>query len=136
MNVLVIDREMFLAELVKLALEAEGHACFTATSVNEASEILRSLSIDFVALDLDATGGDPLGWLDDAMLEHPELYGHVSILTDRLLEGDDAVRALTCGAHVIQKPFTLQQVREAVSAMVPVGGKATESRARGPLMET
>ena len=39
MKVLIIDHEMFLAELVKLALEADGHACFTAAGVDEASAI-------------------------------------------------------------------------------------------------
>jgi len=136
MKVLVIDHEMFLAELVKLALEADGHACFTAASIDGASEILRSVRIDLVTLDLDANGGSPLAWLDDAVLAHPEFHGCVFILTDRLLEHDEAVRVRACGARVIQKPFTLNQMRETVRMMMPVGGRATDPRPRGPLVET
>lgn len=136
MKVLVIDHEMFLAELVKLALEADGHACFTAASIDEASEILRSARIDLVTLDLDANGGSPLVWLGDAMLAHPEFQGRVFILTDRLLEHDEAVRVQACGARVIRKPFTLHQMRETVRMMMPVDGRAADARPRGPLVET
>jgi DNA-binding response OmpR family regulator len=136
MKVLVIDHEMFLAELVKLALEADGHACFTAASIDEASEILRSVRIDLVTLDLDANGGSPLAWLDDAVLAHPEFHGRVFILTDRLLEHDEALRVQACGARVIQKPFTLHQMRETVRMMMPVGGRASDPRPRRPVIAT
>ena len=136
MRVLVIDHQAFLAELVKLALEADGHACFTAASVEEASEILRFARIDLVTLDPDANGGNPLVWLDDAVLAHPEFHGRVFILTDRLLEHDEAVRVRACGARVIQKPFTLHQMRETIRMMMPVGGMASDPRPRRPVIAT
>ena len=136
MKVLVIEREMFLAELVKLALEADGHACFTAASIDEASEVLRSVRIDLVTLDLDASGDNPLLWLDDAVLAHPEFHGRVFVLTDRLLEHDEALRVRACGARVIQKPFTLHQMLETVRMMAPAGRSATDQRPRGPVIST
>jgi len=136
MRVLVIDRKAFLAELVKLALEAEGHTCFTAAGVDEASEILRSVRIDLVTLDLEAHGGNRLAWLGDAVLAHPELHGRVFILIDRPLDHDETARVQACGARVIGKPFTLHQVRETVRTMTPAGGRATDPRPRGPVVET
>lgn len=136
MNVLVIDRERFLAELVKLALEAEGHACFTARSVNEASEFLSSGRIDLVAVDLDSSSDNPLAWLDDALFTHSEFHGRIFILTDRLLDHYEAARARACCARVVQKPFTLHQMLETVRMMVPLGRGPVDTRPRGPVVET
>ena len=136
MKVLVIDRETFLAELVKLALEADGHACRTAAGIDEASEILRSVRIDLVTLDLEAGGDNPVVWLAEAVLAHPDLHGRFLVLAGRLLEQDESARVLASGARVIRKPFTLHQVRETVRMMVPTGGRATETRPLGPVMET
>jgi DNA-binding response OmpR family regulator len=136
MTVLVVDHETFLAELVKLALEADGHACFTATSIDEASEILRSVHIDLVTLDLVMDGRDPLDWLEEILVGHPELAGRVFVLTGRLLEHAEAVRVQASGARVIQKPFTLHQLRETVRMMTPVVGRKSDPRPRGPVIET
>jgi DNA-binding response OmpR family regulator len=136
MKVLVIDHETFLAELVKLALEADGHACFTSASLDEASEIIRSLPIDLVTLDLVVAGRDPLAWLEDVLVAHPALHGRVFILTARLLEHTEAARVRATGARVIQKPFTLHQLRETVRLLTPVGGRRPDPRPRGPEIET
>lgn len=136
MKVLVIDRETFLAELVRLALEADGHACFTAANIDEASEILRSVRIDLVSLDLESDGRNPLGWLADAVLARPELHGRILVLADRLPEHDEATQIQACGASIIRKPFTLHQIRESVRKLTPTTARPTESRSRGPEIET
>ncbi len=136
MKVLVVDHKTFLAELVKLALEADGHVCFAATGVVEASEILRSLRIDVVVLDLVIDGHNPLLWIEQTILADPELHGRVFVLADRQLEHDEAVRVQACGARVIRKPFTLHQMRETVRMMIPVERKGPDPRPRGPVIET
>jgi DNA-binding response OmpR family regulator len=136
MKVLVVDHKTFLAELVKLALEADGHVCFAATGVDEATEILRSVRMDVVVLDFVMDGSNPLLFIEESILGDPGLQGRVFILTHRQLEHDEAARVRACGAHVIQKPFTLHQMREAVRKMIPVGGKASDPRPRGPFVET
>src|SRR5258705_9682544 len=119
MKVLVVDHQTFLAELVKLALEADGHVCFAATGVDEATEILRSLRMDVIVLDLVTDGGNSLLWIEESIPGDPELHGRAFILTDRQLEQDDAARVRACGARLIQKPFTLHQMREAVRKIMP-----------------
>ena len=136
MKVLVIDHETFLAELVRLALEADGHACFTAASIDEAKEIMRSVRIDLVTLDLVVAGRDPLAWLEEVVVARPELHGRVFILTGRLLEQSEAVRVRASGARVIQKPFTLHQLRETVRMLTPMGGRRSDPRPRSPEIET
>ena len=135
MKVLIVDDEPFLGELVKLALEADGHDCFAVAGLDEASEILRSVPIDLVSLDLVANGRHPLVWLEETTLAYPELRGRAFVLTDRALELDEAARLLASGARVIEKPFTLNQMREAVSTMGSVTARPFSSGPRGPELE-
>jgi DNA-binding response OmpR family regulator len=136
MRVLIVDHKTFLAELVKLALEADGHMCFAATGVAQASEILSSARMDIVVLDLVIDGHNPLNWIEETILGNSELHGRVFVLADRQLEHDEAARLQACGARVIRKPFTLHQMRETVRKIVPVEPTPTGPRPRGPQLET
>jgi DNA-binding response OmpR family regulator len=136
MKVLVVDQEIFLAELVKLALEADGHACFTAAGTAEASGILSSVRIDLLTIDLDEHEGDTLDWLEDVVLAYPGLHGHVYVLSGRLLDQAEVSRLQACGARVVRKPFTLHQLRETVRMMTPAEGRASDPRPRGTVLET
>jgi DNA-binding response OmpR family regulator len=62
MNVLIIDSEAFLAELVCLALEADGHFGVVVASVDEASAMLLAVRVELLLLDLGSAGNDPLSW--------------------------------------------------------------------------
>ena len=136
MKVLVFDHETFLAELIKLALEADGNACYTAATVPAAGELLRSIRFDLVVVDLATDEHESLVWLEEAVLGHPELHGHAFAFAGGALEPDEARRVRACGAKLIQKPFTLHQLRDAVRTMAPVVGKRTDVHARGPAIET
>jgi DNA-binding response OmpR family regulator len=135
MKVLIVDREAFLAELVKLALEADGHAGFAVSGLDEASEVLRSVRIDLITLDLAADSKKPLRWLEETILAHGELHGRVFVLTDRTLKLDEAESLLACGARVIQKPFTLHQMRETVRTIGPPVVRPSDPPPRGPVIE-
>jgi two-component system OmpR family response regulator len=135
MKVLIVDDEPFLGELVKLALEADGHDCIAVVGLDEASELLRAVRIDLVSLDLAADGRRPLRWLEETTLAYPDLHGRAFILTDRALELDEATRLVACGARVIEKPFTLNQMREAVRTMASVTGRPPGPSPRGPSLE-
>jgi len=135
MRVLVVDEDAFLGELVKLALEAEGHTCFAVAGAEQATEILRTVAVDLVTLDLMFDPSSALRWLEGTVLAHPELHDRIFVLSDRALTPDEASHLLTCGARVIQKPFTLDQVRETVGAIVPAGASGTGREARGPILE-
>jgi two-component system OmpR family response regulator len=131
-RVLVVDDEAFLAELVRLALEADGHECYTALSIEAAAEIIASIAVDLLALDLVLGGRNPIAWLEQTVLAHPRLNGRIFILAGRLLTHEEVLRVRACGARVIQKPFTLHQLRETVSMMKPAKPKPPESERGGP----
>lgn len=136
MKVLVFDRETFLAELLKLALEADGNACFSAASVPAANEILRSIPFDLVVVDLATDEQESLDWLEEAILEYPELRGHAFAFAGGAMQPDDARRVWACGAKLIQKPFTLHQLRDAVRTIAPVVGGRAGAYPRGSAIET
>ncbi len=136
MKVLVFDHDAFLAELIKLALEADGNACFTVGNVPAADEMLCSIRFDLVVVDLASDEQESLVWLEEAVLGHPELDGHAFAFAGGALEPDEARRVRECGAKLIKKPFTLHQLRDAVRTMAPVIGKRADVHARGPAIET
>ena len=115
MRVLVVDDETFLAELVKLALEADGHVCYAADSIQDASEVARSVRLDLVALDLVSGGEDPIGWIENTVLEFPQLHGRIVVLTARELVDGELLRLTGCGVRVMPKPFTLHGLRRLVT---------------------
>ena len=117
MQVLVVDDQSFLAELVKLALEADGHGCLTVQTLEQADEVFRTVRIDLLAMDLVEAGRPPLEWLEALTLGRPELHGRVFVLTGRPLAEEETLRASRCGARVLPKPFTLHGLREAVTAL-------------------
>lgn len=131
MRVLVVDDEAFLAELVKLALEADGHACYTAGSIDEAAEIVRQVRLDLVALDLIDGGRSPLEWVEEVVLAFPELHGRIFVLASRPLGETEALRIGGCGARVMPKPFTLHGLRRAVTDLGELEGDSGNPPARG-----
>ena len=136
MKVLVFDHDAFLAELIKLALEADGNACFTAGDVPAATGLLRSIRFDLVVVDLATDENESLVWLEEAVLGHPQLHGHAFAFAGGELESDQARRVRACGARLIQKPFTLHQLRDAVRTMAPVIAKQADVHVRGSAIET
>jgi DNA-binding response OmpR family regulator len=66
--------------------------CFAATGIEEASEILRSVRMDIVVLDLVMDGHNPLAWIEETLLGEPALHGRIFVLADRHLEHDEAAR--------------------------------------------
>ena len=129
MRVLVLDDETFLAELVKLALEADGHVCYAADSLQDATEVVRSVRLDLVALDLFSGGDDPIAWIEDLVLRLPELHGRIVVLTARELGEGQLLRLAACAARVMAKPFTLHGLRRLVKE---IGG--TEGLGIAPLV--
>jgi DNA-binding response OmpR family regulator len=126
MRVLIVDDETFVAELVKLALEADGHVCYAVGTIEAAQEIVGRVRLDAVAVDLLPGREDPLAWVEEVVLAIPELHGRIFVLTGRPLDEAEMLRLAGCGATVMPKPFTLHGLRQAVADV----GKAGRSKIR------
>lgn len=136
MKVLIVDDEGFVAELVGLALEADGHECLTAANLAAAGEILRSVRVDLLAVDLLFGGKSCVDWLEEVVLSHPDLHGRIVILSGGLVDAREAPRVRACGARIVQKPFTLIQLRETVRMLVPGTARPERPRPKPPEAES
>lgn len=114
MVILAIDDEPFVAEMIQEILEQEGHACLTASSVDEAEWILRSVGIDLMLLDVGMPGRQPLSWLEDLALAEPERARRTVMITGYRLDEVELMRIQACGAGLLNKPFRIDDLLEAI----------------------
>jgi two-component system, cell cycle response regulator CpdR len=117
-RILLADDDKATRDLVRRALEAEGHSVLVTADGNEAMEQLKEGGLQFDVLVTDVE----MPMLDGiALAEHAfQLQPGVRIL---LMSGfpDQLDRAKDLsGPHVgvISKPFTLDQVRESVRKLL------------------
>jgi len=114
MTVLVVDDDISLAELLQDQLEAEGQSCLTARDIEEAEWTMQNVGIDAMAVDLDAPGRNPLEWLEELCLARPDLTKSCIVIAGRELEPEELVRVKALGASVLQKPFPIQDLHQAI----------------------
>ncbi|XZE19605.1 HD domain-containing phosphohydrolase [Pirellulaceae bacterium SH449] len=93
--ILVVDDEPFVRRLVSRWLNAAGHSCFLAASVEEATAILDAEFIDVITSDINMPGMSGVEWLPRLRATHPD----IAVL---MLTGCDdiqhAISTLTAGA--------------------------------------
>jgi len=118
-RILIVDGKSFVAELVKLALEADGHECATAKSFDGATAIVDAMPIDLVTVNLAVDGRSSLDWLEEISLAHPALAGRLFILSERRLDEHEMLRVRAAGARVVHKPFTLEELRQTLTVIAP-----------------
>jgi len=113
-RVLVVDDERVVRELARCALERAGFAVCTASSGEEALEVMRREHPQVVLLDLKMPGMDGPSTLRQIRAR----YGRVPVIVmTGYGEGELITRALPCSPiTVLGKPATLEQLVAAVSS--------------------
>lgn len=106
-TILVVDDEPSLRLLCRVNLELEGHRVLEAATLADARRILASETVDVVLLDVHVGADNGLDLIADA---HP---AKVVLLTGSA-EIDPATGASV--AAVLGKPFTLEELADAVSS--------------------
>jgi len=111
-NVLVVDDDYDMLELIQRNLKAMDYLTYKASSVTEATEILKDSTIDLLITDLQMPGINGIELVKFAREHFPDLpklviTGYPSI--------DSAVDSVRSGAiDYLIKPFTNQELRHAV----------------------
>jgi len=126
-RILVIDDEAPIRRLLQQILEVEGHQVSTAADGEEGDQILDASPIDLVITDIFMPNKEGIETIQMVRKKSPRTkivaisgeaaslpgYGvklHINVL--------EAAKHL--GAHrTLAKPFTLQEITEAVNALVP-----------------
>lgn len=118
-HILLADDDQATRDLVKRALESEGHRVDITQDGTEALEALTSATspFDLLVSDVHMPGLDGIALAERAIASRPKLK---LLLMSGFAEELDRAQALKSpNLGVIMKPFTLEQVRAAVRSLLP-----------------
>jgi CheY-like chemotaxis protein len=117
-RILLADDDSATRDLVKRALETEGHEVEVTQDGSEALEKLKAASaaIDVLVSDVHMPGIDGIELAQSAIVVSPKLCVLLMSGFPEELERAKSVKAGRVG--VLSKPFTLEQVRAAVRTLI------------------
>jgi CheY-like chemotaxis protein len=128
-RILLVDDEPELLEMVGVLLKGEGHEVIAVSEGLKAMDLIGSLEhFDMIITDLRMAPIDGLEVIALARREHPDMA--VVVLSAYIDdEMEKKVRALGC-AHVIKKPFSVQQIVQPVVEILTRHEVASASNTR------
>jgi two-component system OmpR family response regulator len=117
-RILIVDDEPYILRILAFKLRTAGYVALEAPSASAAMAILESAPVQCVILDV-ALGDGPDGFVfADRLREDPRFCRiPVLFLTARSLPGDMRRARELNAAGYVTKPFSLQEVIEAVGRL-------------------
>lgn len=115
LHILIVEDERAALEALEIGLKTEQWQIATASSRNEALNLLKSERIDLVVTDLKLKDGSGLDILNYIKAHHPRvslivITAHGSV--------DSAIEAIRGGAYdYIQKPFRMAELRRVIQRL-------------------
>lgn len=125
-NILILDDDIDILELLQRHLKSMDYHTYKAVSVKEALFILKDTFIDLLITDIQMPEIDGLQLLKFANEHYPEMpklviTGYPSV--------DGALEVIKSGAiDYLTKPFTKEELRQAIEKAFAHGAKHTDSR--------
>jgi len=111
-RVLVVDDEQPVRVTLKEVLSREGYEVLTASSGQEALQVMGDTAIDLVMVDLKMEGMDGLRLMGEIKQQWPET---VLIILTGYATLESALKALRCGAHdYLLKPSGPEDIKRSV----------------------
>ena len=117
-RILVIDDERNVRDLISDALKIEGHDVHTAENGKEGLDLIGQYRFDLVFCDLRMPEMDGQALYETVQRDHPQILKRIVFVTAQANSADYGPFLRSTGIPVIEKPFTLGQLRQAVSKMV------------------
>lgn len=115
-KILVVDDEKNILLTVKEALSSVGYEVRTATTGEEALQMLEAGDFDLMLLDLRLPGLDGMAVLRQAAEKHPQVE---VIIISAYGTFTNAVEAMKLGAvDFLEKPFSPGELRQAVQRVI------------------
>ena len=115
-NILVVDDEPYIRDLIKDSLKDQGHNVVTISNGEEAIEVFKENHFDVAFIDYMLPGCTGLDVIKSIRPHNPQT---ILILITGSVNSYIAEQAITEGAtSFLQKPFTFDQIRNAVSAAI------------------
>ena len=117
-RILVIDDERAVRDLISDALKIEGHEDVTAENGKEGLDLIGQYRFDLVFCDLRMPEMDGQALYEEVQRNHPQVLKRIVFVTAQANSSDYGPFLRDTGIPVIEKPFTLSQLRQAVTKMV------------------
>ena len=117
-RILVIDDERAVRDLISDALNIEGHEVVTAENGKEGLDLIGQYRFDLVFCDLRMPEMDGQALYEEVQRNHPQVLKRIVFVTAQANSSDYGPFLRDTGIPVIEKPFTLSQLRQAVTKMV------------------
>jgi two-component system, cell cycle response regulator CpdR len=115
-RILLADDEAPTRDLVRRALESDGHSVTVTQDGPEALENILTGTFDLMVTDVHMPGLDGLALAERAGAAHPELCVLFMSGFPEELAKAKAIKVKRVG--VLSKPFTLEQMKAAVRALL------------------
>ena len=117
-RILVIDDERAVRELISDALKIEGHDVHTAENGREGLDLIGASRFDLVFCDLRMPEMDGQQLYEEIRRDYPQVLKRIVFVTAQAASADYGPFLRTTGIPVIEKPFTLSQLRQMVGKIV------------------
>jgi CheY-like chemotaxis protein len=117
-RILVIDDERAVRDLISDALNIEGHEVLTAENGKEGLDLIGQYRFDLVFCDLRMPEMDGQALYEEVQRDHPQVLKRIVFVTAQANSSDYGPFLRETRIPVIEKPFTLSQLRQAVAKMV------------------
>jgi CheY-like chemotaxis protein len=116
-RILVVDDEPFVCEAVKMMLAFDGHQVKTANSGKDALELLEKEKFDLVITDfaMPVMKGDELAAAIKSRLRRQPIV-MITAYAEMLQSSGSPLPGVD---YLISKPFLLENLREAISKVLP-----------------
>lgn len=113
-RILLADDDKGALDLVRRALELDGHAVVTAEDGGEAQSLIQKGGFDLLVTDVQMPGLDGISLAKEAIARHA---GMRVVLMSAYVDGLDLAQPLVArGARVLVKPFAIDRIRAEIRA--------------------
>jgi CheY-like chemotaxis protein len=120
LRVLVIDDEPDLRTITAAMLRSDGHDVQTAVDGKEGLALIGRNPFDLILCDLRMPAMDGAALYEEVRRDHPQALKRIVFVTAQANSSDYGPFLRETGIPVIEKPFTLSQLRQMVGKMVGV----------------
>ena len=127
-RVLVVDDEPWVAEILALMLEADGHAVDIAANGAIALDRVRGASYDLIVCDLRMPDLDGPGFYAGLQREMPELLPRVVFITGSAMTPAIEGFLERTGVPYLNKPFTVSDIRQGTRGILESSGQDAPAR--------
>ena len=112
-RILVVDDEQNLQEMLQRRFARGGYDCVTASSADEAADILQREKFDLILLDILMPDKSGMEFLPDVLARYPDM---AVVMLTAVTDTATAVRALRDGASdYVTKPLNMDQLVTRIS---------------------